>query len=514
MNKLASIIFSCATTSVVVANELDNLYDDPWNFNGLMNAYMSAIEQSIADSEAGLTNPDFPVEQEPEMIQTEISAPEPFEANKLGDDNVAIVRLERLQKNNLFGAKFIPGPKSKSGTQFIFDTGVGYTFSTSTYYEGEENFATVFDTSNSKNKWNLLSDDEEATTIAPVNQPADYSLVGYLGTGNVELTTTFGAVEGFEFMAMSDYIGNYTDSTLQIYDGYLGFAPVNSAFNSSADTPAPTYIQALNTTGAITDAVVTFELKLDAYGAGLFHSPTSLCTIGQKVMNENNTIGQTVTLDLPEGATQWVAESSQISFGDKTINSAASNIVITSGDPHIYLPEAAYEAFTSTMLTAAPQFNCTGSACAQNWTDCSTISSSMPALTFHLNDGKNTKITLPGDAYTYGDGDTMLQADSKCSTAVRSWNGTDVILGTAFMTNFVVAFDYTNLSMDIAVALEAPEGVCIDSDSVKDCRTPATVGGIYKPGSIFGICIGCLSGLGLLGLIGYCVVNMKGRSRS
>jgi len=152
------------------------------------------------------------------------------------------VRLERLQKNNLFGAKFIPGPKSKSGTQFIFDTGVGYTFSTSTYYEGEENFAKVFDTSNSKNKWNLLSDDEEATTIAPVNQPDDYSLVGYLGTGNVELTTTFGAVEGFEFMAMSDYVGNYTDSTLQIYDGYLGFAPVNSAFNSSADTPAPTYI--------------------------------------------------------------------------------------------------------------------------------------------------------------------------------------------------------------------------------------------------------------------------------
>ena len=62
MNKLASIIFSCASTSVVVANELDNLYDDPWNFNGLMNAYMSAIEQSIADSEAGLTNPDFPTE--------------------------------------------------------------------------------------------------------------------------------------------------------------------------------------------------------------------------------------------------------------------------------------------------------------------------------------------------------------------------------------------------------------------------------------------------------------------
>ena len=79
----------------------------------------------------------------------------------------------------------------------------------------------------------------------------------------------------------------------------------------------------------------------------------------------------------------------------------------------------------------------------------------MPALTFTLADSTSTKFTLPGEAYSYGTVATgnnfYLGADSKCSIAVRSWTGSDVVLGAAFMRNFVFTFDYTNLEMGVAV---------------------------------------------------------------
>ena len=85
---------------------------------------------------------------------------------------------------------------------------------------------------------------------------------------------------------MSDYTGNYTTSTLQDYDGYLGFAPVNSAFESEP------FVKALQTAGTITDAVATFELKRDGYGSTLFHPyKNSRCYVGEKVMTESNIIG-------------------------------------------------------------------------------------------------------------------------------------------------------------------------------------------------------------------------------
>ena len=258
---------------------------------------------------------------------------------------------------------------------------------------------------------------------------------------------------------MSDYTGNYTLSTLQDYDGYLGFAPVNSAFDSEP------FVKALQTAGTITDAIATFELKRDGYGSTLFNpNKKSRCYVGEKVMNENNTIGQTVTAANPASATQWILELNSLQLGETSVSDASSNAVISSGLPHIYLPETIYDSFTKEIKKALPQFNCTGEYCYQEWTDCNSISSSMPDLTLNLK-GSNTAIHLSGAGYSYHSGDNELADGTKCSLAVRKWTGTDTLLGTAFMMNFVVAFDYTALTYDMAVALEAAEGACINSDT-------------------------------------------------
>lgn len=140
-------------------------------------------------------------------------------------------------------------------------------------------------------------------------------------------------------------------------------------------------------------------------------------------------------------------------------NSITGKAIIDSGSPHILLPEEAYKAFAAALVDAAPQFNCTNEDgtlaeyCYQSWTNCTPISASMPELSFTLSDGP--KFTLPGSGYSYstvaGTDDAYLGADSKCSLAVRSWTGSDVILGAAFMRNFVFTFDYTNLEMGMAV---------------------------------------------------------------
>ena len=117
-----------------------------------------------------------------EPIIEEINAPDQNKVTSDDDDDMITEALERLAKNNLYGALVVFDTRTQShGTQYIFDTGVGYLMTTSTYYEGTENFAQNFNI-NKARSWNLLETDEGTTTISSDNSPDEYSITGYLGT--------------------------------------------------------------------------------------------------------------------------------------------------------------------------------------------------------------------------------------------------------------------------------------------------------------------------------------------
>ena len=119
----------------------------------------------------------------------------------------------------------------------------------------------------------------------------------------------------------------------------------------------------------------------------------------------------------------------------------------------------------------------------------------MPTLTLTLD---GNKFILPPESYVYDHGENSYY---RCTIAVSRYNGS-TRLGAAFFRNYVIALNYDENKLFIAVSKDAPSGVSIN-DGVDDSGLSVW--------AIVGISAGGLVGLVILIVVVCCIC--KGRKK-
>ena len=156
---------------------------------------------------------------------------------------------------------------------------------------------------------------------------------------------------------------------------------------------------------------------------------------------------------------------SDIGYGGESIKgSNVTQAYINSYSPYYYLELSDLMTFKDKLLSAgSPDIECHEHEylhCYSTTKECEDLYQFMKPLSFKLD---STTYTVQPEGYTVSNSETT---GYKCMIFVSAkFDSQGVDLGTLFLTNFVMSYDYSNNAVRLGVNTNAPEGTTMVTDS-------------------------------------------------
>lgn len=234
-------------------------------------------------------------------------------------------------------------------------------------------------------------------------------------------------------------------------DGYFGLSP--SYRNATLSLPDQLYEQ-----GSISENKFTIWINNDAANI-----QSASITFGG--MPEGATLGETFSMSINTAKSQWwtVSYKGLLYGSDNIYGSNIKYAIIDSGTMYINLGNQDFTNF-KTKIQAAPGgdlWNCPDSnPCFSNVTTCAEFAPNMEPLEIILG---NIHAVIPPEGYLISNPNYVVDGpEPLCTCAVYKVRDTEkIVLGDAFMRNFVVTFDNQNNEVSLTINKLAVEGLQI-----------------------------------------------------